>query len=215
MPTDQAAGLRRRRDGAAPTWAVCYGEVLSTPTRLAHALHRSGRSVLLVDTVGRRLHDAPTRSLFGWRHQLARGELHTFTQAFGDGWSAPGLVLDTPGLAALVRPYDCVVLDGGSVSACGPIPHAARICVVEVDLDDGAPKQAYRLVKTLLLGGNPEAIYLVGDSENCARVRAGCCRFLEPSRYDRVHDLAGERDAFTTLAVRMAHEEAHRMVRSD
>lgn len=216
MPADQAAGLRRRSAAQPALFVTCHLDSPSASLRLAHALHGRGSKVLLVDTTGRQFAAAPTRSLFDWPHQIARRQLNTLPQPYGDGWLATGLGIDAPGLCDALAAYDCVVFDGGPLDEALTFPLRARhACVVDVDADARSLGLAYRLLKTVSRADNNTAVFLLGEAENCATVLAACRRFLEQDFIKRVNHLARDDDAFDRLAGKMTHEEKHRTMRSE
>lgn len=216
MPSDQAAGLRRRRAAQPALFVSCHLDSPSVSVRLAQALRRHGSTVLLVDLLGRQFADAPTRSLFDWPHQLARKQLNTLPQPYGDGWLAAGLRLDAPDLCGALAGYDCVVFDAGPLRDEVSLPSGARhACLIAVEADSASQEQAYRLLKTVSRTDNSTTVLLLGEAENCVTVLAACRRFLEQGFIKRVNRLADEDDAFDRLAGRMAHEETHRTMRSE
>jgi hypothetical protein len=106
MPADQAAGLRRRSDRQLPRCVHCFFDSAASISRLANALHRHGRISLLVDMHGRTVADSPTRNLFDWRQQIARGQLQLHPMPYGDAWHAPGVRADEPALRRAAHGYD-------------------------------------------------------------------------------------------------------------
>ena len=208
MPADQAAGLRRR---SARQPLRCIHGFFHSPestTRLAQALHRHGWTSLLVDTRGRVFTDFSTRSLFDWRQQLARQQLHTLTMPHGDGWHAPGLQANEPGLRTIAQRYDCLLFDD-SLDAPGwlPLPDMAQTLILEVRAGQASMQQAYALLKTLSHLESRASIGLLGNAAACDRLLAACRHYLEPAFVQAVHSVAHEDDAFAALAVRMADEE--------
>lgn len=215
MPADQASGLRRR--SAAQPLRCIHGFFHSPDStiRLAQALHRHGWTSLLVDTGGRVFADAPTRSLFDWRQQLTRQQLHTQAMSCGDGWHAPGLKADEPALRAIALRYDCLLFDASPDAPDWlPLPDTVQTLILEVDAAHASMLQAYRLLKTLAHRENPVGIGLLGDVAACDRLRAACQAFLGPAFGQTVHSVAHEDDAFAALAVRMAGEETGLTARS-
>lgn len=216
MQPDQAAGLRRRRTAQPGPYLSCFFESPSSVVRLAEAFHDRGLDVLLIDGLGRQFADAPARSLFDWAQQLARGQLHTLPQPYGDGWFAPGVRLDAPGLGEALARWDCVLFDAGPLrDALAFAPHARQTCVVSVDPDIASLQRAYRLLKAVSHADNNATVFLLGEAENCATVLAACRRFLEQDVIRRVNHLAPDDTAFARLAGKMAHEETHHKVRSE
>jgi len=208
MPADQAEGLRRRSALQRLRRIDCFFDTPASTVRLAHALHRRGWTSLLVDTRGRVFADSPTRSLFDWRQQIARGQLHTLPMPFGDGWHAPGMQGDEPALRTLAQGYDCLLLDAGpDASEWTPLPGVARALVLEVDASQASMLQGYALLKTLSRRGGHTSVGLLGDAGACARLQAACGEFLDPLFCRGLYSVAGEGDAFAALAVRMAAEE--------
>lgn len=216
MPLDQAAGLRRR-GGAQPARCLsCFFDTALSAVRLAHAFHQEGQRILLIDVRGRQFAASSTRSLFGWAHQLAHKQLNILPQAYGDGWCAPGLHIDTPELAAAIAGYDVVILDVGPIEQTLALPQGVENTgFIEVSSDHDSMLRAYRLLKTLSHADNSMDIFLLGEAAICDNVLTAGRHFLEQQFIRRVHSMAREDDAYAALAVRMAHEETHRMVRSE
>ncbi|MBT9567576.1 MAG: hypothetical protein IV085_04690 [Thiobacillus sp.] len=216
MPLDQAAGLRRRGVAQPVVCVTCFFDTASSAERLACAFHQLGQRVLLVDVRGRQFAVAPTRSLFGWAHQLAHKQLNVLPQAYGDGWYAPGLQFDVPGFAEGITGYDFVILDAGQIEQALTLPQGVQnTCIVGMSADRESTLRAYRLLKTLSHADNSMDIFLLGEAAICDNVLAAGRHFLEQQFIRRVHSMAREDDAYAALAVRMAHEETHRMVRSE
>ena len=216
MPPDQAAGLRRRGTAQPVRCVSCFFDAASSSTRLAHALHQQGQTCLLVDIHNRLFATASTRSLFDWQHQLAHKQLNTLPQAYGVGWSAPGLHLDAAHFSAAIQGYDSVVLDVGPIKDELAFPlNALNTVVIEVRPESTSMQRAYRLLKTLSHTSDAMKIYLLGDAAICDNVLDACRHFLVQSFAETVISVAHEDDAFTALAVRMVHEETHRMVRCE
>ncbi len=208
MPADQAAGLRRRSDLQPLRCIHGFFHSPQSTTQLAQALHRRGWTSLLVDTRGRLFANAPTQSLFDWRQQLARQQLHTQALPSGDGWHAPGLMADEPGLRAIAQRYDCLLFDA-SLDAPDwlPLPDMDQTIVLEVGTGQASMQQAYALLKTLCHLESRAGIGLLGDAAGCDRLLAACRQYLDPAFVQAVHSVAHEGDAFAALAVRMADEE--------
>jgi len=208
VPADQAAGLRRRSARQPPRCVHCFFDAATSTIRLAQALHQRGWTSLLIDACGRVFADSPTRSLFDWKQQLERGQLHTLPMPYGDGWYAPGIQGDEPALMAIARGYDCVVFDA-SLNAWDrtPLPGAAQAVILEVNTTHASTLQGYALLKTLAHSEVPFSVGLLGDAVACTHLQAACKRFLDPAFTQAVYSVAHEDDAFAALAVRMADEE--------
>ena len=208
MPADQAAGLRRR---SARQPLCCIHGFFHSPEstiRLAQALYGRGLTSLLVDTRGRLFADAPTRSLFDWRQQLARQQLHTQAMPYGDGWHAPGLQANEPALKAIAQRYDCLLFDASPDAPDWlPLPDMEQTLILEVNAGQAPMQQAYALLKTLCHLESRASIGLLGDAAACDRLLAACRQYLEPAFVQVVHSVAHEDDAFAALAVRMADGE--------
>jgi len=208
MPADQAAGLRRR---SALQPLRCIHGFFHSPestTRLAQALHRRGWSSLLVDTRGRLFADAPTQSLFDWRQQLARQQMHIQATPHGDGWHAPGLMASEPGLRAIAQRYDCLLFDASlDAPDWQPLPDMDQTLILEVREGPASMQQAYALLKTLCHLESHAGIALLGNATACDRLQAACRQYLDPAFVRAVHSVAHEDDAFAALAVRMADGE--------
>jgi hypothetical protein len=208
MAPDQAAGLRRRRAQQPPPCTHCFFDAAESAVRLAQALHRRGLSLLLIDACGRVFSDSPTRSLFDWKQQLERGQLHRLPMPYGDGWYAPGIRGDEPALMAVARGYDCVVFDARpDAPDWAPLPGAAQRIFLEVDAMHASTLHGYALLKTLSHTRMPFSVGLLGDAAACDHLQAACKSFLDPAFSRAVYSVAREDDAFAALAVRMAHEE--------
>ncbi|MGE5320217.1 MAG: hypothetical protein ACM3KD_08555 [Hyphomicrobiaceae bacterium] len=176
--------------------------------RLAHALHQIGRTLLMVDTQGRLFGASFPRSLFDWKRQLERRQLHTLPQAYGEGWFAPGIGTDEPALTGLVNGYDHVLFDAGWDGAePARLPGAAHTVVIEIRRTEASMLHAYALLKTLAYLGGVYSVGLLGDHLACERVRVAACRFLGQRCARSIFSVAHEIDAFAALAVRMADEE--------
>lgn len=209
MPADQAAGLRRRQLRRLPRSIHCFFDDAESAVRLAQALYLRGCAVLLVDARGRLFDDAPSRSLFDWRQQLARGQLHVQPAPYGGGWHAPGLSGEEPALAAAAEAYDCLVFDAGTDASDWTLPAgAARVAAIEVKGAQDALLRAYAVLKTLAQTGAASSVGLLGDPAACERLEAACRQFLDPAFAAGVVSVARELDGFAALAVRMADEEA-------
>jgi hypothetical protein len=207
VPADQAAGLRRR---SALQPLRCIHGFFHSPqstTRLAQALHRHGWTSLLVDPRGRLFADSPTQSLFDWRQQLARQQLHTQALLSGDGWHTPGLMANEPGLKAIAQRYDCLLFDASPDAPDWlPLPDMDQTLVLEVRAGQASVQQAYALLKSLAHLESRAGIGLLGDAAACDRLLAACRQYLEPAFVQAIHSVAHEDDAFAALAVRMADE---------
>lgn len=207
MSADQAAGLRRRSTLQPLRCIHGFFHSPQSATRLAQALHRHGWTSLLVDTRGRLFADSPTQSLFDWRQQLTRQQLHTQALSSGDGWHAPGLMADEPGLKAIARRYDCLLFDANlDAPDWLPLPDMDQTLILEVRAGRVSMQQAYALLKTLCHLESRADIGLLGDAGACDRLLAACRQYLEPAFVQAVHSVAHEDDAFAALAVRMADE---------
>ena len=209
MSADQAAGLRRRSARQPLRCIHCFFDAAESSTRLAHALHQRGWVSLLIDTRGRVFADSPTRSLFDWRQQLARQQLHTLPMAYGDGWYAPGVRADEPALTTIAQRYDCIVFDASlNAPEWVTLPGAAQILIIEVNARHASTLHGYALLKTLSHLGSRVSVGLLGDAAACDQLQAACKQFLDPSFTQAVYSVAHEHDAFAALAVRMTGEEA-------
>lgn len=207
VAADQAEGLRRRRARQPLRCIHCFFDAPESVTTLAHALHRRGWTSLLVDARGRVFADSP-RSLFDWRQQIARAQLHTLPMPYGDGWHAPGIQGDEPALTTLARGYECVVFDAApDVAEWTPLPGTAQTVILEMNATQASMLHGYALLKTLFKLGEQVSVALLGEADACARLQAACERFLEPSFCQKLYSVAGEDDAFAALAVRMTSEE--------
>jgi len=207
MPADQAAGLRRRSARQPLRCIQCFFDSAQSTSRLTLALHQRGWTALLVDARGRLLADAPARSLFGWRQQLERGQLHTLPLPHGDGWHAPGARADDPALAGIAQGYDAVVFDAGR-DGLALMPGAVHAVVIEVNAAHESMLQAYALLKTLSRADGVGSIGLLGAAAACDRVCAACSHFLDRRFAQAIYSAAHEDGLFAALAVRMACEEA-------
>jgi hypothetical protein len=208
MPADQAAGLRRRSARQPLHCIHCFSESADSSVRLAHALHQTGRVPLLVDTRGRLLAAFSPRSLFDWKQQLERGQLHTLPQPYGEGWYAPGVRADEPALPGMAKGYDYVLFDSGwGGDELALLPGAAHTLVMEIGRSDKSMLYAYTALKTLACSGRAFNVYVLGDRLACDRVRAAGCHFLDQRFAHAIFSAAHEDDAFAALAVRMTAEE--------
>lgn len=207
MPADQAAGLRRRNAQQPLRCIHGFFDSAEATSRLAVALHQCGWTTLLVDTGGRVFADSPMRSLFDWRQQIARGQLHTLPMSYGNGWDAPGLRGDEPALARVAQEHDCLLIDAGHASDWTPLPGAAQTLVIEASAAQASVLQGYALLKTLSSLGDGTSVGLLGDAAACARLQAACAQFLDPALCRNLYSVAGEVDAFAALAARMTSEE--------
>jgi hypothetical protein len=208
MLPDQAAGLRRRRgSGLLPRCLHVFFDSPDSTRRLLGALQRCGLRALLVDAQGRLLADSPARSLFDWRQQLARGTLQALPMPHGEGWHAPGVRADAPGLAEIAQGYDLLVFDEGPGVR---MPGGARSVVVEVAAENASLRRAYALLKTLFQREGRAGVVLLGEPAACDRVRAACAQFLDARFAEAILGARHEDDAFIALAVRMADEETGR-----
>lgn len=205
---DQADGLRRRNAGNALHAIHCRFEGAGDAARLAAALAAHGCKSLLIDASGRLLADAAPRPLFDWRAQLARGELAVMPAAFGAIWHASGFQDDTPLLLEAARSYDLLLIDNAVDAQVRPTLSAVRQDhVVSVGGSDASRLAAYAVLKTFAAQHESGRIFLLGDAAAQERVHAACRRFLDDAFCQRLERVAGERDEFATLAVRMLCEE--------
>lgn len=214
MPADQAAGLRRRaglagRGARQPLRYIhCISDSADTSMRLAYVLHQLGRTPLVIDTQGRQFAASSPRSLFDWKYQLERRQLHTLSQSCCEGWHAPGMRADEPTLSGLLDAYDDVIFDSGWARAeLALLPGVAHTIVMEIHHTDESMRQAYAVLKTLAGQGVAFRFGLLGDQLACDHVRAAGCHFLGQGVTQAIFSVANENDAFATLAVRMADEE--------
>lgn len=208
MSADQAAGLRRRNARQPLRCIYCFSDNPDSSVRLAQAVCRTGQVLLLVDTLGRLFAASSPRSLFDWKNQLERRQLHTLPQAYGAGWYAPGMRSDEPALSGVANSYDYLMFDLGWDNAdIALLPGAAHTAVVEVRRTDESMLHAFAVLKTLAHSGGTFSVGLLGDRVACDRVRAAVCHFLEERFAHAVFNVANEDDAFAVLAVRMAGEE--------
>ena len=208
MPVDQAAGLRRRGVLQPLPCTLCFFESADSTVHLAHALHQMGRECLLIDMQGRLFAASTTRSLFGWKRQLERGELQTLPQTYGKGWYAPGVQADEPALYGMTLAFDHVIFDAGwRGAALGLRPGVTHSVALEIQHTDESMRHAYALLKTLAHLGGASCVGLLGDAVACERVRTACCQFLEQRFVQALFSVAHEDDAFASLAVRMVDEE--------
>lgn len=215
MQADQAAGLRRRKARQPLRCIHCFVESPDASTRLAHALHRLGRTILLIDLNGRLFEAAAPRNLFDWQRQLERGQLHTLPQTYGGGWVAPGMPADEAGLRDRLTGYDPVLFDAGRPDTVpGLLTGAVHDAVVEIGRNDESIRYAYALIKTLMQRGGIARIGLLGDAGACAQVQAACCRFIGQAMANVLFDAAREDAPFAALAVRMAGDETRPAARS-
>ena len=185
----------------------CFSDFRGASVHLAHALHQIGRVTLLADTQGRLFADSFPRSLFDWKHQLERRQLHTLPQAYGEGWYAPGMRADDPALSSMANGYDHVIFDAGWGGDLALLPGAAHTVVMEIHPAGESMRLAYAVLKTLACSGHAVSVGMLGDPVACDHVRAAGCRFLEPRFAHAIFSMAHEDDAFAALAVRMAGEE--------
>lgn len=208
MQADQAAGLRRRKARQPRRCIHGFFDSPDASTRLAHALHRLGRTVLLIDLNGRLFDTAAPRSLFDWKRQIERGQLHTLPQPYGEGWVAPGMPADEAGLSDRLTGYDSVLFDAGRPHTLpGLLAGAIHDAVVEIGRSDESMRYAYALIKTLMQRGGVSRIGLLGDAGACVQVQAACCRFIGQAMSQVLFDAAREDAPFAALAVRMAGDE--------
>ena len=208
MPADQAAGLRRRNTQQPLRCIHGFFDSPQTTSRFAVALHQCGWTTLLIDPCGRVFADSPTRSLFDWRQQIARGQLHTLPMIYGDGWHAPGMKGDEPGLVTMARDYDCLLFDRDLNAAdWGAIPGTSPFFIIEVSAKRESMLHGYALLKSLSHRGGRVSVGLLGNPAACDRLRQACEKFLDPAFNQVIYSFAHEVDAFAALAVRMTDEE--------
>jgi ATP-dependent exoDNAse (exonuclease V) alpha subunit len=212
---DQAAGLRRRSARMPPACIYCFFDTTEWTERLATALHHAGRHSLLIDRQGRLFAVATTRSLFDWKRQLERGELHTLSLSHGDGWYAPGLRADAPALREVARQYDHLLFDEEASGAdLILMPDASNRFLVEVQPGQSSMLRAYTLLKSLSHAEAGSKVSLLGDADACLHVLDSVKRFL-PQPFAQAIDFVAHVDtAFSTLAVRMPCEETSCLTRS-
>ena len=207
MPADQAAGLRRRRARLSPRCLHVFFDSADSTEKLVQALHRRGLRTLLIDVQGRVYADAPARSLFDWRQQLARRQLQTLPMSYGEGWHAPGVRADEPLIAGIAQDYDILVFDERMGEVGARMPGAARTVIIEVAFAHESLQRAYALLKTLFHQEETPHVVLLGAPAACDRVRAACAQFLDGQFAQAILGAGHEDDAFAALAVRMADEE--------
>lgn len=215
-PSDQAAGLRRRSARLPPACTYCFFDRAEWLARLANALQQTGQNALLIDRRGRLFGGAPTRSLFDWEQQLARGELHTQRLSAGEGWYAPGLRADAPALREVARAYDHLLFDEEPTGAeLILMPDATQRFLIEVQDAQPSLLRAYTLLKTLSHAASTGQVSLLGDRAACTHMHAAARHFL-PQPFARAIDCAADSDtAFSALAVRMLGEETRHLTRSE
>lgn len=211
---DQAAGLRRRaclagRKTRQPLRYIhCISDSAEPGRRLAHALHQLGRALLVIDTQGRQFAASSPRSLFDWKHQIERRQVHTLPQACCEGWYAPGVRADEPALPGLLHGYDDVIFDcGWTCTDLALLPRVAHTVIMEVRCSDESMQKAYAVIKTLAGSGVAFKSALFGDPLACDHLRAAGCHFLGQGVAQAIFSVANENDAFAALAVRMTDEE--------
>lgn len=216
MPADQAAGLRRRSAQHPLRCIQCFFHGAESTLQLARALHQRGWTSLIVDSRARMFTESSARSLFDWRQQLARTQLHTLPLPFGDGWIAPGVGPDEPGLKKFAHAYDCIMFDSNpNAPDWVPMPGATQILIVEVTAAQASLLHAYALIKTLFhAGGDCSSVGLMGDAAACGRLRAACRQYLDPSLDRVLYSVVHKDDAFAALAVRMLADETSLTARS-
>lgn len=159
---------------------------------------------LLIDMRGRLFAHSPTRSLFDCRQQLERAALHTLPQPYGDGWYAPGIQADEPGLSGTLHGHDYVIFDAGPIrTAPALMPDARHTVIIEVQPAHESGLRAYALLKTLSHADTCPDIALLGEPASCDHVLAACSRFLEPAFTQALYNAAHEEDAIAALAIRI------------
>lgn len=213
-PSDQAAGLRRRSARLPPACTYCFFDSAEWLAKLANTLQQGGQSALLIDRRGRLFAGAPTRSLFDWEQQLARGELHTQPLSAGEGWYAPGLRADVPALREVARAYDHLLFDEESSGAeLILMPGATQRFLIEVQDAQPSLLRAYTLLKTLSHAVSGGQVGLLGDPAACAQLHAAARHFLPQPFARTIHCAADGDTAFSALAVRMLGEETRHLTR--
>jgi hypothetical protein len=212
---DQAAGLRRRSARLPPACIYCFFDTAEWPDKLAAALQQAGRTSLLIDRRGRLFAAAPTRSLFDWKQQLERGQLHILSLIYGDGWYAPGVRADEPALRDVARAYDHLLFDEEPSGAeLILIADAANTLLIEVQLTQPSMQRAYTLLKTLSHTPKVFKVSLLGDQAACAHVLSTANHFLSQPFVQAIACVADVDTAFSALAVRMPIEETSWLARS-
>ena len=214
-PNDQAAGLRRRSARAQIACIYCFFYTAEWTVSLTRNLHNAGQTPLLIDRLGRLFGAAQTRSLFDWKQQLGRGELHTLPLRHGQGWYAPGVRANDPALREMARAYDSLVFDEDPSGAdLILMPDAHRIFLVEVRASNPSMLRAFTLLKSLSHhAGGYGKLVLLGDLDACGQVLSAANRFL-PFDFAQTLSCAAHIDAvFSVLAIRMPSEETSREAR--
>lgn len=213
--SDQVAGLRRRNARVPIACIYCFFDTAEWMGKLATSLHQAGRTSLLIDRRGRLFGSAQTRSLFNWKQQLERGELHILPLNPGEGWHAPGVRADDPALRDVARAYDHLLFDeepGGAALIL--MPDAYHAFLVEVRATKSSMLRAYTLLKTL--SHHVEAgmnVKLLGDPTACAQVLGAASHFLPQPFVQAIDCVAHADTAFSALAVRMPGEETSQATR--
>ena len=211
---DQAAGLRRRSARLPPACIYCFFDTAEWTEKLAAALQQAGRTSLLIDRRGRLFAAAPTRSLFDWKHQLERSQLHILYLNHGDGWYAPGVRADEPALRDVARAYDHLLFDEEPSGAELILtPDAFNTLLIEVQPTQPAMQRAYALLKTLSHTAGAFNVSLLGDPTACAHVLSTVNHFLPQPFAPAIACVAHADTAFSALAVRMPSEETSRLAR--
>ncbi len=214
MPADQAAGLRRRSARQPLRGIHCFFDAAESTHLLAQALHRLGRVPLLVDMQGRLFGGSSTRTLFGWRQQIERGQLNTLPLTYGEGWHAPGVRADEPALRDAAHAYDCLLFDAGVTEAdLTLMQDADQTVVIEIRHLHESMLRAYALLKTLSGMGCDLHVGLLGDAAACEQVQSACRHFLEQQVAQTIYSAAHEDEPFAALAVRMSGMEASQPAR--
>lgn len=208
MLADQAAGLRRRGAHQPVRCIQCFFDSAESTARLASALHQRGWALLLVDTRGEAFADLHARSLFDWRQQIVRGQLHTLPMAYGDGWHAPGIQGDEPALTTIAQHYDGILFNvSPKMSDWAPMPGADQTFIIEVSATRESTLHGYALLKTLFHLKSRVSVWLLGDAVACHHLQRACKQFLDPSFSEAIYRVEQGVDAFAMLAVRMTGEE--------
>lgn len=211
---DQAAGLRRHSSQLPFACIYCFFDTAEWTGKLAAALQHAERTSLLIDRRGRLFATAQTRSLFDWKQQLERGELHTVPLSYGDGWYAPGVCADEPALRNVARAYDHLLFDEEPSGAeLILMPDANHTFLIEVQPMKASMLRAYTLLKTLSHAESGGSVSLLGDPSACAHLLSAAGRFLSRPFVQAIDCVAHADTAFSSLAVRMPGEETIRLAR--
>ena len=216
MPADQAAGLRRLREAQPPICITCFLDRAASTQALLRALSALGKRILLVDMDGRHLAVSRTRSLFDWRQQLQRRQLHGLPLPHGEGVYAPGAQGGDAGILEAAYAYDCVVFDAGALSSSLALATGRKqTLVVQVDVTADSLALAYSLLKTLHSSDNAPDVLLCGAASACARLTQAARHFLGEAMARRMWAAAEEDEHFAALAARIAAEETGHQAREE